>query len=72
VNSNSFFMWSNFFVINSLMRKEVLQRQHYPLGDEGFAGPLVKAAHAEPLDLTPSPAPVAPDVPESRVAAAAG
>jgi radical SAM superfamily enzyme YgiQ (UPF0313 family) len=53
VNSNSAFMWSNFFVINSLMRKEVLQRQDYPLGDETFVGPLLKANHIEPLDYSP-------------------
>ena len=52
VNSNSFFMWSNFFVINLMMRKEVLQRRGYPLGDEAYTGPLIKAVHAEPLDLT--------------------
>ncbi|MBI3970591.1 MAG: radical SAM protein [Chloroflexi bacterium] len=42
VNSNSFFMWTNFFVINSLMRKEVLQRRDYPLGDQAHTAPLLK------------------------------
>jgi radical SAM superfamily enzyme YgiQ (UPF0313 family) len=50
VNSNSFFMWSNFFVINTLMRKEVLQRQDFPLGDEAYTAPLLKAAHGAPFD----------------------
>ena len=49
VNSNSFFMWSNFFVINTLMRKEVLQRQDFPLGDEAYTAPLLKAAHGGPV-----------------------
>ena len=60
VNSSSFFMWSNFFVINALMRKEVLQRQRYPLGDESYTGPLIKAVHREPLALTPQPSELAP------------
>ncbi|HEX2186949.1 MAG TPA: radical SAM protein [Chloroflexota bacterium] len=58
VNSNSFFMWSNFFVINWLMRKEVTQRQDLPLGDETFGGPLLKVGHA--LDLAPLALPAAP------------
>ena len=51
VNSNSFFMWSSFFVINFMMRKEVMQRQGYPLGDEAYTGPLLKAIHTEPFDV---------------------
>ena len=43
-------MWSNFFVINALMRKEVLQRQDFPLGDEAYTAPLLKAAHGAPFD----------------------
>jgi radical SAM superfamily enzyme YgiQ (UPF0313 family) len=42
VNSNSFFMWTNFFVINGLMRREVLQRKDFPLGDEAYTGELVE------------------------------
>jgi hypothetical protein len=42
-------MWSNFFVINYLMRREVGQRVGYPLGDEADTTPLLEAAHAEPL-----------------------
>jgi radical SAM superfamily enzyme YgiQ (UPF0313 family) len=58
VNSNSFFMWSNFFVINWLMRKEVTQRQDLPLGDETFGGALLKVGHA--LDLALPALPAAP------------
>jgi radical SAM superfamily enzyme YgiQ (UPF0313 family) len=46
VNSSSFLMWFNFFVINGLMRREVLQRRRYPLGDEGFRGPVLKVGEA--------------------------
>ncbi len=42
VNSRTFWMWSNFFVINGLMRREVLQRKSFPLGDEAFCGELLK------------------------------
>ena len=34
-------MWGSFFTINTLIRKEVAQRNEFPLGDEGFAGPLL-------------------------------
>jgi len=40
VNGRTPFMWFNFFVINYLMRREVLQRRRYPLGDESCKGPL--------------------------------
>lgn len=47
-------LWSFYFlVINLLMRREVTQRQAFPLGDETYRGPLIKAVHAEPFDLTP-------------------
>lgn len=42
VNSGNFFMWFNFFGINALMRREVLQRVDFPLGDEAFDGPLLQ------------------------------
>jgi len=51
VNSKTPFMWFNFFVINSLMRREVLQRKRYPLGDERFRGPLLQV---EGLPLRPA------------------
>jgi radical SAM superfamily enzyme YgiQ (UPF0313 family) len=53
VNSRNFFMWFNFFGINGLMRREVLQRAGYPLGDETFAGPLLKIADEPPVELRP-------------------
>jgi hypothetical protein len=43
-NSSSLFMGGNFFVINALMRREVLQRRQYPLGDESVAGELLEVA----------------------------
>ena len=58
VNSGSHFMWWNFFVINLLFRREVLQRNGFPLGDEAYAGPLIKARHSEPLDAAPLHRPV--------------
>ncbi|HSP17664.1 MAG TPA: radical SAM protein [Thermoanaerobaculia bacterium] len=42
VNSRSAYMWSNFFGINWMIRKEVTQRRDYPLGDESFRGPLLR------------------------------
>jgi radical SAM superfamily enzyme YgiQ (UPF0313 family) len=50
VNSNNLFMWSNFFVINGLMRREVLQRNGFPLGDEAHTAPLLKTDRTEPID----------------------
>lgn len=47
-NSRSLFMWFHFFGINAMMRGEVLQRRDLPLGDEVFAGPLVKVADRSP------------------------
>lgn len=41
VNARSFFMWSQFFVINGLIRREVSERRDYPLGDERFEGELL-------------------------------
>lgn len=49
VNSRSFFMWTHFFSINLLFRSEVLQRKRFPLGDESYSGPLIKAAAASAL-----------------------
>ena len=53
VNGDNFLMWSNFFLINWMMRREVRQRRGYPLGDEAYTAPLLKAVHREPLDLAP-------------------
>lgn len=49
VNSNSLFMWTNFFVINALMRREVLQRKDFPLGDEAYRGELIATDRTEPV-----------------------
>jgi radical SAM superfamily enzyme YgiQ (UPF0313 family) len=51
VNSKNWFMWSHFFSINLLFRSEVLQRKDFPLGDEAYTAPLVKARHYEPMML---------------------
>jgi radical SAM superfamily enzyme YgiQ (UPF0313 family) len=50
VNSNSLFMWSNFFVINALMRREVSERRGFPLGDESWRGALLPTDRDEPVD----------------------
>ena len=43
VNRANFFMFRNFFLINSLLRAEVSQRDFYPLGDPNWEGELLKA-----------------------------
>lgn len=43
VNRDDAFMWRNFYLINALHRSDVSQRDHYPLGDESWQGPLLKA-----------------------------
>jgi radical SAM superfamily enzyme YgiQ (UPF0313 family) len=45
VNARNWFMWTHFFSINLLFRSEVLQRKDFPLGDESYVAPLVKARH---------------------------
>ena len=45
VNSRNWFMWSHFFSINLLFRSEVIERKGFPLGDESYAAPLLKAEH---------------------------
>jgi radical SAM superfamily enzyme YgiQ (UPF0313 family) len=54
VNCRSWFMWTHFFSINLLFRSEVLKRKDFPLGDETYIAPLVKAHHDAPLMLTPA------------------
>jgi radical SAM superfamily enzyme YgiQ (UPF0313 family) len=44
VNRANLFMFRNFFVINALHRADVSGRNHFPLGDETWAGPLVRAS----------------------------
>lgn len=45
VNTRGIFGWY-YFVINFLMRREVNQRENYPLGDEAYSGPLIKVGEA--------------------------
>lgn len=42
VNRSNFLMWSQFYGINAMFRREVRQRDYYPLGDESFSGTLLK------------------------------
>ncbi len=44
VNTRGAFAWY-FFVINFLMRREVSQRENYPLGDESYRCPLIRVDH---------------------------
>ena len=43
VNRSDTFMWRNFYLINAMHRTDVSQRDHYPLGDEAWQGPLLPA-----------------------------
>ena len=43
VNASNFFMFRNFFTINAMHRVEISMRNHYPLGDMGWKGSLIKA-----------------------------
>jgi radical SAM superfamily enzyme YgiQ (UPF0313 family) len=42
-NRATFFMFRNYFAINALHRADVSGRNHFPLGVEGFQGPLLRA-----------------------------
>lgn len=44
VNRSDGFMFRNFFPINALHRGDVSARNGYPLGDEGWRGPLLEAS----------------------------
>ena len=55
VNAGNFLMWSSFFTINGMLRREVRQRDGYPLGDAGWTGELVEASHTEPFSLATVP-----------------
>jgi radical SAM superfamily enzyme YgiQ (UPF0313 family) len=44
VNRADAFMFRNFFVINGMHRVEVAKRDHFPLGDPTWNGPLLKVA----------------------------
>jgi hypothetical protein len=43
VNRASFLMFRNFFLINGMLRAEISQRDHYPLGDAAWQGQLLPA-----------------------------
>jgi radical SAM superfamily enzyme YgiQ (UPF0313 family) len=43
LNRPDFFMLRHFFIINGMIRAEVSQRDHYPLGDAGWRGALLRA-----------------------------
>ena len=45
-NGRGWFMWSHFYSINLLFRSEVMQRRNFPLGDEAYSAPLMKAEHS--------------------------
>ena len=50
VNRSNLLMWSQFYGINAMFRREVRQRDYYPLGDESFGGTLLKVRErGEPL-----------------------
>jgi radical SAM superfamily enzyme YgiQ (UPF0313 family) len=42
VNRANLFMFRNYFLINALHRADVDGRNHYPLGEEGWQGPLLR------------------------------
>jgi radical SAM superfamily enzyme YgiQ (UPF0313 family) len=43
VNRANGFMWRNFYLINGMHRGDVSLRDTYPLGDESWQGPLLRA-----------------------------
>jgi hypothetical protein len=44
-------MWWQFYGINTMFRREVRQRDFFPLGDEAFNGKLIKVReNGIPLD----------------------
>lgn len=50
VNRSNSAMWWHFYGINAMFRREVRQRDFYPLGDESFNGTLLKVRErGEPL-----------------------
>jgi radical SAM superfamily enzyme YgiQ (UPF0313 family) len=44
VNRADAFMFRNFFLLNWMHRAEVSKRNHFPLGDAAWGGPLLKAS----------------------------
>jgi hypothetical protein len=48
-------MWWHFYGINAMFRREVRQRDYYPLGDQSFSGSLLKVREkGEPLPVLES------------------
>lgn len=43
VNRSNAFMFRNFFPINGMLRADTTQRDGYPLGDQSWQGPLLRA-----------------------------
>jgi len=60
VNRRGDFSRWNFFLINSMFRAEVSQRDGYPLGDEAWTGTLLEASpRSQPAPPRPAPRPLA-------------
>ena len=60
VNRSNSAMWWHFYGINAMFRREVRQRDYYPLGDESYRGGLLKVRESgEPLPPAPIALPVA-------------
>jgi len=55
VNAENFFMWSHFYMINWMIRREVQQRAGFPLGDEAHRVELMKVAQVSSLRLSEEP-----------------
>jgi len=54
VNRANSAMWWHFYGINAMFRREVRQRDFYPLGDQSFKGKLLKVRErGEPLPVLP-------------------
>jgi len=52
VNRSNSAMWWHFYGINAMFRREVRQRDYYPLGDRSFNGSLLKVRErGEPLPV---------------------
>lgn len=53
VNSGNLTMATGFWTINAMLRREVRQRDGYPLGDMTWTGEILEAEHSEPFSLAP-------------------
>jgi radical SAM superfamily enzyme YgiQ (UPF0313 family) len=51
VNGENLSIWLKFLAVNLLFRREVRQRQGFPLGDESYSAPLLKAHPSGSLEL---------------------